>query len=123
MARMGGTSLLEWLSRVDAMTTTLSTVIEDVIAKIFSEIVCHTRDEAQRVKEAAEIIRDMTEGLCLRPITPARGEPMPQTVEACQSVMERDAELILEMKAEISKLKQKVNTLSQKIQARQGASE
>lgn len=41
-------------------------------------------------------------------------EPMPQTVEAYKALAQRDLELIMEMKAEISKLKERNNRLHQK---------
>lgn len=61
------------------------------------------------------LIRRMTDGYCLRPISPARGEPMPQTVEACQAVMERDSELILEQAATIRTLTNQATKLSKKL--------
>lgn len=67
------------------------------------------------VADCITVIRELTEGYCLRPISPPRGESMPQTVEACQAIMERDNELILEQKDEISKLKQKINNQKQTI--------
>lgn len=45
---------------------------------------------------------------------PARGEPMPQTQDYWVKRALMDQELILEMKAEISKLKQTVNNLRQR---------
>lgn len=47
-------------------------------------------------------------------LTPARGEPMPRTIEYYIARGERDQELILEMKEEISKLRQKLNSERQK---------
>ena len=47
------------------------------------------------------------------PITPAKGEPMPRTLEHYQANAERDQELILEQRAEIGRLKQKINKLEQ----------
>jgi hypothetical protein len=51
----------------------------------------------------------------LRPPTPARGEPMPQTEAYWNKRAQMDQELILEMKDEISKLKSQVNDLRQKL--------
>lgn len=51
------------------------------------------------------------------PISPARGEPMPRTIEHYQANALRDQELILEMKGEISALKHKNNQLTQKLSA------
>jgi len=48
------------------------------------------------------------------PLTPAKGEPMPRTVEHYQANAERDQELILEQRDEIGRLKQKLNKLQQK---------
>ena len=47
-------------------------------------------------------------------MTPARGEPMPRTVEYYQANAIRDQELIMEQKDEISRLKMKVNKLEQR---------
>jgi len=43
-------------------------------------------------------------------------EPMPQTVEAYKKLAQRDLDLIIEMKDEISKLKQKANSYEQLIE-------
>ena len=40
--------------------------------------------------------------------------PMPQTIEGYKKLAERDLELIMEQKAEISKLKQRINKLEQR---------
>lgn len=48
------------------------------------------------------------------PLTPPRGEPMPQTREHWEKRAAYDQELILEMKAEISKLKHKLNQAMQR---------
>ena len=47
------------------------------------------------------------------PLTPPRGQAMPRTVEYYQANAIRDQELIMEQKAEISKLKVKINKLEQ----------
>lgn len=47
-------------------------------------------------------------------VMPPRGETMPKTIEALEARAQRDQELILEMKGEISKLKQTVNKLNKK---------
>lgn len=44
-------------------------------------------------------------------LTPAKGEPMPRTVEHYQANAERDQELILEQRDEIGTLQQKVGQL------------
>lgn len=46
-------------------------------------------------------------------ISPEKGEPMPQTREYWEKRAMLDQELILEQKAEISKLKQRINKLEQ----------
>ena len=46
--------------------------------------------------------------------TPAKGEPMPRTIEHYQANALRDQELILEQRDEIAKLKQKINKLEQR---------
>ena len=48
------------------------------------------------------------------PLTPPKGQAMPRTVEHYQANAIRDQELILEQKAEISKLKVKINKLEQR---------
>jgi HAMP domain-containing protein len=53
-----------------------------------------------------------------RPITPARGEPMPRTIEHYIKRGDMDQELILKMKDEISRLKAKVNKLEQRISSK-----
>jgi len=50
-----------------------------------------------------------------RPITPPRYEPMPQTREYWEKRAMMDQELILEQLAEISKLRQRINNLEQKL--------
>ncbi len=47
-------------------------------------------------------------------ITPAKGEPMPQTLEYYRAMAQRDLELIMEQKEEISRLKQRINKLEQR---------
>ena len=47
-------------------------------------------------------------------ITPAKGEPMPQTLEYLRALSARDLELIMEQKDEISRLKQRINKLEQR---------
>ncbi len=49
------------------------------------------------------------------PLTPAKGEPMPQTREYWEKRAQMDQEIILEQKAEIGKLNAKVNKLQQQI--------
>ncbi len=51
------------------------------------------------------------------PLTPPRGEPMPQTREYWEKRAAMDLELIMEMKEEISKLKHTVNQLRQKVKS------
>lgn len=51
----------------------------------------------------------------LKVVTPAKGEPMPRTVEYYKANAIRDQELILAMKAQISRLKQKINKLKQTV--------
>ena len=46
--------------------------------------------------------------------TPAKGEPMPRTVEHYKANAIRDHELILEQRDEIARLKQKINKLEQR---------
>jgi hypothetical protein len=53
-------------------------------------------------------------GLVNRPLSPARGEGVAQTVEGLQAILMNDAEVIDEMAAEISSLKQKINKLQQR---------
>lgn len=48
-----------------------------------------------------------------RPLTPARGESMPQTQEYWEKRAAMDQELILEQRDEINKLKQKINQMEQ----------
>jgi len=48
------------------------------------------------------------------PLTPPRGEPMPQTQEYWEKRAAMDQELILEQRDEINRLKCKVNKLEQK---------
>ena len=48
------------------------------------------------------------------PLTPPKGQAMPRTVEHYQANAIRDQELIMEQKAEISKLKVKINKLEQR---------
>ena len=47
-------------------------------------------------------------------LTPAKGEPMPRTVEHYQANAERDQELILEQRDEIGRLKQRINKMEQR---------
>ena len=47
-----------------------------------------------------------------------KGEQIPQTVESLLTIMERDAELMLAMHREISKLKEENNRLRQKLLTR-----
>ncbi len=42
-------------------------------------------------------------------------EPMPQTVEAYKDLAQRDLQLIMEQRSEISKLKREINDLRQKL--------
>lgn len=48
---------------------------------------------------------------------------MPQTIEAYKALAQRDLELIMEMKDEISNLKQKVNKLEQQLKSKKIRSE
>lgn len=75
---------------------------------------CQARDSDGWL-QAYRLLTSMTEGYCLRPISPPKGKSMPQTVEHCHAVMARDMELILEQKAEISKLKSDNNIVRQKL--------
>ena len=50
-----------------------------------------------------------------KPITPPKGERMPDTKEYWEKRAAMDLELIMEMKKEISRLKQANNNLKQKI--------
>lgn len=61
-------------------------------------------------------IEDELERAMGHPVTPPRGEPMPQTREYWEKRAEYDQELILTQKAEISDLKQKLNRAQQRIQ-------
>ena len=54
------------------------------------------------------------------PITPAKGLPMPRTVEHYQANADRDQELILEMKDEIGRKNQRINKLEQKLEKYNG---
>ena len=47
------------------------------------------------------------------PATPARGEPMPKTIEHYMCNAIRDQEMILEQKEEIAKMSQTINKLRQ----------
>lgn len=47
--------------------------------------------------------------------TPDKREPMPRTVEHYQALAQRDLELIEEQRAEIGRLKGKINSLEQKV--------
>ena len=49
------------------------------------------------------------------PPTPPKGEPMPQTREYWEKRAAMDLDLIMEQKEEISRLKQTVNNLRQKL--------
>lgn len=40
--------------------------------------------------------------------------PMPQTVEACQQIMARDAQLMLQMRREVGDLRQRLNRAQHK---------
>jgi len=51
-------------------------------------------------------------------VTPAKGEPMPKTIEHYQANALRDQELILEQKDEIAKQSQTINKLRQKLESR-----
>ena len=46
---------------------------------------------------------------------PVKGETMPQTLDNLQACWIRDQELLFEQNDEISKLKDKINTLQQKV--------
>jgi len=50
-----------------------------------------------------------------RPLSPPKGESITQDIESLQAVLMNDAEVIDELAAEISSLKQKVNRLQQKL--------
>ena len=45
----------------------------------------------------------------------AKGEKCPQTIETLQAAWDRDQELMLDQKTEISRLKEKINQLRQKL--------
>jgi len=49
-----------------------------------------------------------------------RHEPMPQTIEYYKAQQEREGELILKMKEEISRYKARINTLEQKLASKKG---
>ena len=48
------------------------------------------------------------------PVTVAKGSEMPRTVEHYQASAIRDQELILEQRAEIGRLKQRINKMEQR---------
>ena len=50
-----------------------------------------------------------------RTITPAKGEPMPRTIEYYIKRGDMDQELIMEMKEEISRLRRNVDKLRKKL--------
>lgn len=50
-----------------------------------------------------------------RPLTPAKGDPMPQTREYWEKRADMDQALILKQRDEIGRLKYKVNQLEQKV--------
>jgi hypothetical protein len=52
-------------------------------------------------------------GVSIKPLTPAKGEPMPQTREYWEKRAESDQELLLQQRDYIIKLKQKINKLEQ----------
>jgi hypothetical protein len=53
-------------------------------------------------------------------LTPKKGDKMPMTEAQFQKVLAMDAELILEQKDEISRLKMKINRLQQKLKNKRG---
>jgi hypothetical protein len=59
---------------------------------------------------ALEVVIDHGKHWCERDPIP-KGETMPQTVEQCQKIMARDAELVLEMKAETERLNKELKKL------------
>lgn len=61
-----------------------------------------------------QILRQVTGRKIKHPMTPARGESMPQTQEYWEKRADMDQELILEQRDEINKLKQKINKLEQR---------
>jgi hypothetical protein len=56
---------------------------------------------------------EMIEKADIFPLTPARGEPMPQTIEHYQANAARDQELILEQVDKIERLQLKLNQATQ----------
>jgi hypothetical protein len=48
----------------------------------------------------------------------AKGEKCPETIETLQAAWDRDQELILEQRQEISRLKEKLNSARNKLAAR-----
>ena len=64
--------------------------------------------EAVKIKLLTDAKKDL-------PISPAKGEPMPKTIEYYQRCMVTDQELILNMERELSNYKQVVNKLEQKV--------
>jgi len=65
-------------------------------------------------KEGSMFTRAQSLGWENSPLTPAKGLPMPRTVEHYQANAIRDQELILEQRDEIGRLKMKINRLQQK---------
>ncbi len=74
---------------------------------------CHVCLEEADTDNEAKVKSLKAEIAHLKGSTPSKGEPMPKTIQHYQANAERDQELILEQKEEISKLKQKVNKLGQ----------
>jgi hypothetical protein len=62
-----------------------------------------------------EEAKEAADKMVSHPLTPAKGQPMPRTIEYYIKRGDMDQELIMEQKEEISRLKQKVNNLRQRI--------
>lgn len=94
----------------------------------------HPDEKGSSVKDMLEIVERSIDDRCLylefvgslvsgllsyidqdKPVTPARGDPMPQTREYWEARALRDQELILEMKAKIERLEGKLNSCRQKL--------
>ena len=99
------------------------------IARLISEQVGHFNGWSvdhdtmmEDCKDAAKKVRSYLRRRNMRefgpkkglPLTPAKGLPMPRTVEHYPANALRDQELILEQRAEIGRLKQRINKLEQR---------
>ena len=66
--------------------------------------------------EAIESLESRIQELEVKPITPARGEPMPKTIEYYQKRGDADQKLILQYEEDIAHYKRTVNNLRQKLE-------